>query len=298
MSNTIRISVVVPFYNSQRYIEECIQALLAQTYPSSKYEVIMVDNNSTDASSAIVRKYPRIRLLPEPKQGAYAARNRGVAASSGEVIAFTDPDCVPSLDWLEHLDGAMRHSGAQIVTGTQNFAMDSPVLRLLEDYEDEKKDYIFNSTIKSAYYGYANNMAVRRALFSELGPFAEIPRGSDSVFVRRCVDRYSCDAVCYSRSVKVRHLEIDSGRRYFQKAFIYGKSIQCYGSIAHARPMTSRERFFIFRNTVKKKEYSWTRSTLLIGLLFVGLLHWIFGGICATFISKRLVVPEQPQERL
>jgi hypothetical protein len=57
----MRISVVVPFYNSQRYIEHCIQALLEQTYPSQLYEVIMVDNNSTDGSSAIVRKYPGIK---------------------------------------------------------------------------------------------------------------------------------------------------------------------------------------------------------------------------------------------
>ena len=293
MSKTTSISVIVPFYNSQRYIEKCIQALLAQTYPSRQYEVIMVDNNSADASSAMVRKYPRIRLLSEPKQGAYVARNRGVAASSGELIAFTDPDCVPSRDWLEHLEGAMRHSGVQIVIGTHVFAIHSPVLRLLEDYEDEKNDYVFNSTIKRAYYGYANNMAVRKALFSELGPFVEIPRGSDVVFVRRCVDRYSCHAVCYSRSVKVRHLEIDSGRRYLQKVFIYGKSIQCYGGIANARSMTTGERLRIFRNTVKKHEYSWTKSTLLLGLLFVGLLFWILGRISAALISQRLLEPEQ-----
>jgi glycosyltransferase involved in cell wall biosynthesis len=294
----MRISVVVPFYNSQRYIEHCIQALLEQTYPSQLYEVIMVDNNSTDHSSAIVRKYPGIKLLSEAKQGAYAARNRGVAASKGEVIAFTDPDCVPSRDWLKQIDATFRHSGVRIIIGTQQFALNSLALRLLEDYEDEKNAYIFSSTIKRVYYGHANNMAVRKTLFSELGPFVEIPRGADVVFVRRCIDRKSCDAVCYSRVVKVRHLEIDSGRRYFEKLFIYGRSIRCYGHIANARPMTSRERLFVFRNTIKNKQYSWTRSTFLIGLLFVGLLYWIFGGISAALIPKPIVVPEHPQERL
>ncbi|MEY2539891.1 MAG: hypothetical protein QOG67_3631 [Verrucomicrobiota bacterium] len=287
MSNSIRISVVVPFYNSQHYIEACIHALLTQTYPSNQYEVIMVDNDSTDASRAIVAKYPRMRLLSEPKKGAYAARNRGVAASSGGIIAFTDPDCIPERDWLEHVDRALRETGAQIVLGTQKFGMDSPALRLLEDYEDEKKDYIFNSPIKTVYYGYANNMAVRRTLFSELGPFPEIPRGSDVVLVRRCIDRYSCDAVCYARMIKVRHVEIDSARKYFEKVFTYGKSIQRYGPIAKARPITGRERFFIFRDTVRKKNYSWKRSSLLVGLLFVGLLYWIFGGISAALISTR-----------
>lgn len=283
---TIRISVVVPFYNSQRYIEDCIQALLAQTYSSRLYEVIMVDNNSTDGSAAVVRKYPRIKLLSEQKQGAYAARNRGVAASQGKIIAFTDPDCVPSSDWLKQIDAAMRHSAARIVVGTHDSAIDSPMLRVLEDYEHEKNNYIFSSPIKTVYYGYTNNMAVQKTLFSELGPFVEIPRGSDVVFVRRCVDRHSCDSVWYSRTVRVRHLEIDSARSYFQKLFIYGRSMRRYGDIANARPINSWERFIVFRNTVKTQEYSWTRSALLLGLLFIGLLYWISGGISAALFSK------------
>ncbi|HEY4283130.1 MAG TPA: glycosyltransferase family 2 protein [Chthoniobacterales bacterium] len=284
MNNPIRISVVVPFYNSQRYIEECIHALLAQTYPSNQYEVIMVDNNSTDASPAIAAQYPRLNLRSEPRPGAYVARNCGMAASSGDVIAFTDPDCVPARDWLEHVDRAMRQTGTQIVLGTHKFGVNSPALRLLEDYEGEKKDYVFNSTIKNVYYGYANNMAVRRTLFGELGPFVEIPRGSDVVLVRKCVDRYSCDAVRYSRTIKVRHLEIDSARKYFEKAFTYGKSIHCYGPIGKARPISTWERSQIFRNTVQKNDYGWKRSTLLFGLLVVGLLYWIFGGISAALM--------------
>lgn len=288
----IHISVIVPFYNSQRYIEHCIQALLDQSYPSQLYEVIMVDNNSTDRSSAIVRKYPRIKLLSEAKQGAYAARNRGVAASSGEILAFTDPDCVPSKDWLQQIDSIFRRSGVGIIIGTQQFALDSLALRLLEDYEDEKNNYILNGTIRRAYYGHTNNMAVRKGLFSELGWFIEIPRGADSVFVRRCVDQNSCDAVRYSRGVKVRHLEIDSRRGYFQKVFLYGKSMRCYGNLANARPLTGRERLLVFRNTIKNKQYSWTRSLYLFGLLSIGLLYWVFGGISAALIPKSLVVSE------
>jgi glycosyltransferase involved in cell wall biosynthesis len=282
MSEATRISVVVPFYNSQSYIETCVRALLAQSYPSNRYEVIMIDNNSTDDSAAIVRKFPGIKLLSEAKQGAYAARNRGVSATSGDIIAFTDPDCVPSLDWLNNVNAAMHDPRVWIVIGTHEFAAGSSVLRLLEAYEEEKKKYVFGSKKKTAYYGYGNNMAVRKPLFAELGPFVEMPRGSDTVFVRKCVDRYSCDAICYSRSVKVRHLEIDSGRRYFKKVFTYGKSIQRYGDIAAARAMTSRERLLIFWNTIKNQHYSFTKSVVLFALLFVGLFYWIVGGISAA----------------
>ena len=107
----IDISVVVPFYNAARYIEDCIKALLAQTYSSTRYEIIMVDNNSIDGSAELVRKYSSIRLLVEPKQGSYAARNRGVAAANGTIIAFTDADCVPAADWLEQIAASCARLG-------------------------------------------------------------------------------------------------------------------------------------------------------------------------------------------
>jgi hypothetical protein len=92
----IDVSVVVPFYNAERSVEDCIAALRAQTLAPPRYEIIMVDNNSTDGSADLVRKYPDVRLLSEEKQGSYAARNRGVAAARGAIVAFTDADCRPA----------------------------------------------------------------------------------------------------------------------------------------------------------------------------------------------------------
>jgi glycosyltransferase involved in cell wall biosynthesis len=288
----IEISVVVPFYNSEPYLERCVRALLAQNYPPTSYEIIMVDNNSTDRSAAIVGKYPRIKLLAERTQGAYAARNRGVAAAKGNIIAFTDPDCVPAVDWLERIASEMTNPDTRILIGRHEPAGRSLLLDMLEDYENEKNNYIFNSTIKRIYYGYTNNMAVRRSLLDEIGPFTEMPRGSDVVLVRRCVDRYSCAVVRYCPGIRVRHLEIDSPEKYFRKQYIYGGSIQRYGRVANARPITNRERFLVFRQTVRSQKYSWTRSTLLFGLLLIGLVYWAFGGINGTLHSRRQVVSE------
>ena len=63
------ISVIVPFYNEEGYVEQCVQALLSQDYPKERYEVILVDNNSSDRSAEIVRRYPGIKLLSEGLQG-------------------------------------------------------------------------------------------------------------------------------------------------------------------------------------------------------------------------------------
>src|SRR5215470_84996 len=191
------VSVVVPFYNSEAHIERCITALLSQRHPADRYEVIFVDNGSPDASREIVQRYPRIQLLSESRRGSYAARNRGFAGSSGSIIAFTDADCAPAPDWLQAIMTVLGDPGIQIVLGSVS-SRRSGALALLDAYEDERGAYIFSATAPELYYGYTNNMAVRRAAFETVGPFREVARGGDVILVRRAVDVYAVDAVRYA----------------------------------------------------------------------------------------------------
>jgi len=96
-------SIVVPVFNGNSTIDDLLQSLMAQTYPRAQYEIVVVDNNSQDDTPQRVEKYP-VRLLYERQiQSSYAARNRGVRAARGEVVVFTDADCVAHPDWLCHL---------------------------------------------------------------------------------------------------------------------------------------------------------------------------------------------------
>lgn len=89
------VSVVIPNYNYAHYLPQAIDSVLSQSYP--RVEVIVVDDGSKDESTTIVEKYgERVRLIRQQNQGVAAARNRGVAESSGEFIAFLDADDV----WL------------------------------------------------------------------------------------------------------------------------------------------------------------------------------------------------------
>src|SRR5437870_13786471 len=81
-----RVSVVVPVFNAQETIRECIQSLLDLNYPKANLELIFVDNASTDRTPEIA-----------------AARNKGILHAAAEIIAFTDSDCVVDRDWLRHL---------------------------------------------------------------------------------------------------------------------------------------------------------------------------------------------------
>lgn len=95
------VSVIVPVWNSPAAVAVCLSALKAQTYPKDRFEVLVVDNGSTDETPCVVRAAGVGTLLLEPRPGSYAARNRGLEAARGEIVAFTDADCRPEPTWLE-----------------------------------------------------------------------------------------------------------------------------------------------------------------------------------------------------
>jgi glycosyltransferase involved in cell wall biosynthesis len=270
-------SVIVPFYNSASHIEACATALLSQRYPADRYEITFVDNGSTDRSRDIVQRYPRIRVLSESKQGSYVARNRGAAASSGEIIAFTDADCVPATDWLQTMATAMEDPGVQIVLGRISMP-GSGALALLSAYEDERGKYIFSRTTQELYCGYTNNMAVRRTALETVGPFCEVARGGDVIFVQRAIDAYAVKAIRYARQALVRHLEITGPWVWIRKRFIYGRASQKYRPIVpRFRSMTATEGLEVFRYTVRRHELSRAKRTLLLILLALGLCAYRLG---------------------
>ena len=116
------VSVIVPVFNSEKFLRRCVEGLLQQTYERSAYEILLVDNNSTDRSRDVAREYRDVRLISEPRQGSYAARNRGVSVSSGEILAFTDADCVASPSWLAQLVKPFASPDVCIVQGVANLA--------------------------------------------------------------------------------------------------------------------------------------------------------------------------------
>ena len=109
-----RVSVVVCTYNGARAIRDCLDGLSRLDYPD--YEVIVVDDGSTDATGVIARQYD-CRLIQTENRGLANARNTGLAAATGEIIAYLDDDAYPDPDWLTYLAATFLRTGYAGVGG-------------------------------------------------------------------------------------------------------------------------------------------------------------------------------------
>jgi cellulose synthase/poly-beta-1,6-N-acetylglucosamine synthase-like glycosyltransferase len=105
LPRTPKISVVVACYNGARTLKPCLDSLARLNYPD--YEILVVDDGSTDATPQIVSQYKNVRGIRQDHLGLSAARNAGIAAAAGEIVAFTDADCRADEDWLYYLAGGL-----------------------------------------------------------------------------------------------------------------------------------------------------------------------------------------------
>lgn len=270
------VSVIVPVHNTAAKLERCLAALSGQA-AGVFYEVIAVNNLSTDGSAAVLARAAGITVLDERRAGAYVARNSGVAQARGRILAFTDSDCVTDPGWIAAIVDAFRDPGVQIVLGCRRPQRETGVIRLIGDYENKKDEMVFAAAEPESYYGFTNNMAVRRATFERYGPFVERPRGADTIFVRRVVAGEGCRVVRYQPAMRIVHLELAESSAYFRKMFTYGRSRQLYRAVVRTRPLTFDQRVRIFRATIRDGGHGWIQAGALALALVGGMAAWSLG---------------------
>ena len=161
------VSVIVPAYNEHLTIANCIEALLAQDYPADRREIIIVDNNSTDGTADIVRNYPVILLYERDIQTPAAARNRGIHFARGEIVAFTDADCVPEPDWLSHMVAGFSNPD---VVGVAGAVISDAETGLLGEFM-VTADHLRSHQANGLWYVITANAAYRREALLAVGLF-------------------------------------------------------------------------------------------------------------------------------
>ena len=93
-------SIIIPTFNGASRIGNCLDSLVKQT-TGRDVEILVVDDGSTDNTANVVRSYSSVRIISQANAGPASARNRGAIEARGNILLFTDDDCVPMPDWLE-----------------------------------------------------------------------------------------------------------------------------------------------------------------------------------------------------
>ncbi len=164
----MRFSVIVPCFNAQRTIARCLDSLFAQTLPRTEYEVIVVDDGSTDDSLHIARGNDCLVLANPRNQGPGVARNLGASRAKGGFLVFTDSDCIAPPGWLEAIGRHFADPGVQAVWGGYSGSVgDSAIERFaLLECIHRQTALEFHLELSST-----SNFACRRAAFLAVGGF-------------------------------------------------------------------------------------------------------------------------------
>ncbi len=199
------LSVIIPVLNDGERLRRCLGALEEQTYPAERFEVIVVDNGSKEDPAAIVVEFPHAKLAREQKPSSYAARNTGIGIAKGEVLAFTDSDCVPSKQWIE--------SGVEALTGTPNCGMVGGAVEVF--CRDERKPtavelferitaFPQERYLREYHYAVTANVFTFRQVMDRVGMFADQLKSSGDNEWGNRVHRAGLKQV-YSAQAKVMH---------------------------------------------------------------------------------------------
>jgi GT2 family glycosyltransferase len=216
-----RVSVVVCSYNSERTMEACLASLEALDYPD--YEVIVVNDGSTDRTLEISERFPFCRIISQPNKGLSVARNVGAEAATGEIVAYTDSDCVADPDWLTYLVAKMEASGLA-ACGGPNFPPpeDSLVPAAVAVSPGGPTHVLISDEVAEHIAGC--NMAFRRDVLMALGGFDPVYRaaGDDVDICWRFQD--AGHAIGFSPAAIVWHFRRNTVGAYIRQQRGYGKA--------------------------------------------------------------------------
>lgn len=172
MTDMNLISIIIPVYGDWGRLAQCLQALAVQDYPAEQIEVIVVNNHPADQLPTGWTLSGNCRVIHETKPGSYAARNSAIRIARGEIIGFTDSDCIPCKEWIREAVACFADPACDRIAGRIKLFYHGTVLSMAEQYE---QIYAFNQDlyVKRDGTGVTANLFVRKELFDQVGLFNE-----------------------------------------------------------------------------------------------------------------------------
>lgn len=221
------VSVIVPVRNGASVLPTCLKALQQQDYPPAGWEVIVVDDGSTDETCALVESTaadwtaqgncPVLRLIHQEWRGAGAARNRGVAAAHAAIVLFTDADCEPLPNWIRAMVEPFEDPHIAAVAGGYLTKQTSLVAQLAQaEFEDRYRFFSQHTTVDAAF---THSAAFRREIFLHIAGFDErMPNNGDDLELsyRLLLSGYQ---IRFAPAGRVYHLHPETLGAYIRKKF-------------------------------------------------------------------------------
>jgi glycosyltransferase involved in cell wall biosynthesis len=231
-------SIVIPTYNRPQRLGACLRALSQLEYPRDRFEVVIVDDGSPTPMDAVVEPFCSqlsITLLRQANAGPAAARNAGAQQAKGELIAFTDDDCMPASNWLSGFAKQLSQAPDAMIGGRSlnalpgnlySTASQALIDYLYSYYSDPQKEMFFAS----------NNIAMSRSHYLAIGGF-------DTAFpLAAAEDRELCDrwqqrgySMRYAPEVTIRHAHHLSLKSFWRQHFGYGRGAFCFHQVRAQR---------------------------------------------------------------
>jgi len=218
-ANTVKLSIVIPSYNSKALISHCLESLREQVQ-NQPCEVIVVDSSAEDISPFLQQQFPFVRTIHLPEQ-AYpgTARTIGIRASRAPVIAFTDTDCRVDADWIKNILAA-HENGKQVVGGPVcNGTPWHPVGTA--EYLLEFSELIPGHPSRPVRFIPTCNISFRRSVFDKIGRLEDSIKGSDALFARQI--NLLGEQIYFERAICIWHTNRKSLKKYLLNQFHCGK---------------------------------------------------------------------------
>ncbi len=205
------ISVIIPTHNSDLTIERCLHSLVSQTYPREKFEIIVVDDGSTDNSIEKAKKAGADQVIAVEHSGASTARIVGIKQSKGKFISCIDSDCEATDGWLKTIENELGKIKA--ITGPIENGIENPIswAEYLLEYS-EFNSYKLRSAVR---FLPAGNQAFHRDVYDIAGGFQEV-QISEDVFFGESLRRVGI--ICYFiPELKIQHLGLADSKKFSAK---------------------------------------------------------------------------------
>lgn len=216
------ISVVIPAYNEEKNIANCLNALVSQT-TKKPFEVIVVDNNSTDKTAQIIKGFHHqlhLMLIHEKRKGRGAARYAGFKIANGDIILSTDADTIVPANWVETMANYFNNPSVVAVTGVCKYDDCSRITNALTSLMQPITMRLYNLFI-GHYWLSGFNFAIRKSVYERAGGFNPELNGMEDIDLSFRVSRMG--EIMY-----VPHLPVVASGRRFQKGIT--KGLYSYGS--------------------------------------------------------------------